>query len=385
MHRRLAFFFAFLPPLACTIFNGITPTASDGGADGARSDGGASEASCSEGGACVQGQGLCAPQPTCSSSAPCQHGVIYTPDGGGLDQEITTALNVPTCVSTSPAAQDTVMTWADKSGATRAACVYNPHGSTALPLVVFFHPLGGSADDVYNFTNLRAAATITSLGDGPGFALASDQGENLQSVDGYHAPGPEHDIYYRDLLTNPDFEAADYLIDTLVGTTLRGIDTSRIFVMGWGEGAFFAEEYAIIRNVTPTSGGNRVAAAAVYDGADPFQSPRASETGCTLTPYPKSSVAIDLVHRACSVVPCNAAQASQFGAPPGYDVEDWVSTLTMLGIHRQDHIIDIGGQSALGGCTAAGLCTQTLAAANAAWPKNNESDMLGFLAGYRLP
>jgi pimeloyl-ACP methyl ester carboxylesterase len=383
MDRRLAFFLALLLPVACTIFNGLTPPSADGGgADSAKGDAGAADSACSDGAVCAQGQGLCSPQATCSSVAPCDHGVIFTADGGGQDQEIQVALVTPVCKSLVPPAQDEVLMWADKHGATRAACVYDPPGTGAKPLVVFFHPWGGSADDVYYLTTLRTVAPTTSLGDGPGFVLAADQGLNLVSVDGVHPPGPEHDFYYRDYDSNPDFEAADYLIDTLV--VMDDVDTSRIYVMGMDEGAFFAEEYAIIRNVSPTPGGHRVAAAAVFEGGDPFQSPKTSDVGCALTPYPKSSVHIDLVHRACSdVVGCDSDQEAEFALPPGYDVYDWANTLRMtIGVNPEDHVInDFGGSSV---CATTTACTPSVAELPATrnWPGDWQRSMLEFLAKY---
>jgi hypothetical protein len=376
---------------ACTIFDGLTPepdASSDAHTDHA------SVSSCGDAEACTSGQGLCAPQPTCMAAAPCQHGFVYTVEGGLSDQEISNPIDTPTC-KTDLGTQDPILSWADSvTGATRYACSYRPPlASGPLPLVVFFHPLGGSADDIYKRTGLRDSAPLTNLGDGAGFVLASDQGENLVSVS-TDPSGASHDFYYRNFTVdsgsiNPDFRAADYLIDTLV--TTEHVDTSRIYLMGWGEGAFFAEAYGIVRNVTPTPGGNRVAAAAVYAGADPFQTPTSAEANCTLAHFPSTHLPIEIVHRACSLIACNGAESQVLGSPPGYDVEDWLTALrTIDTVPPTDQIIDVDGfgVDACAPTTGSILdCTHAVATelGNMTWPGGSVSSMLAFLKSHPLP
>jgi hypothetical protein len=382
---------ALAPFAACTIFDGLTPqpdASSDAPTDHTLAS------SCNDAGACISGQGLCAPQLTCGAAAPCQHGFVYTAEGGLSDQEISSSIDTPTC-KTDLGTQDQLLSWADGvTGATRYACSYRPPlASGPLPLVVFFHPLGGSADDIYRRTGLRDSAALTNLGDGVGFVLASDQGQNLVSVN-TDPSGASHDFYYRNFTVdsgsiNPDFRAADYLIDTLVST--EKVDTSRIYLMGWGEGAFFAEAYGIVRNVTPTPGGNRVAAAAVYAGADPFQTPTSAETSCTLAHFPSTHLPIEIVHRACSLVACNGPENTLLGAPPGYDVEDWLTALrTIDTVPPTDQIIDVNGfgVDACAPTPDSGLgCTHAVATelGNMTWPGGSEAGMLAFLKSHPLP
>ena len=149
-------------------------------------------------------------------------------------------------------------------------------GARKVPLVLFFHCAFGSADGVINDTNLVDFARNWSWpgGTSEGFVLAAPSGACLSwprtgSNDGYH-----WDFYHRDLgssSTNPDVALADAIIDAEVQ---RGtVDPSRIFVMGWSNGGFFGQMYAVARNAkrgAATPGGNFVAAASVYTAADPF-------------------------------------------------------------------------------------------------------------------
>jgi len=384
MDRRFGLLIALALPVACTIFDGLTPSApSDAGKD-READAGPPRPACDDAGACVPGQGLCVPEALCSPSAPCDDGVVLTIDGGVTHASITSQIAVPACktqVAHPLSSYDDSakrMTWSEDAGAPRAACVYEPPGSTPKPLVVFLHRLGGSADDVYNLTSLRKEAATTDLGDGAGFALAADQGDNLHSALDASTPGPNHDFYYRDFARNPDFESVDHVVDTLVAG--GKIDTARIYVMGWGEGAFFAEAYAIVRNVTATPGGSRVAAAAVYEGADPFQSPTTARPDCKEATYPRASVPIYLLHRSCSLVACDSTQATTFGLPPGFDVETWAATPSAV---IQDQIIDELGAPATSCAQVCGL-KEAASKESASWPSGWETEMLAFLAKHSL-
>jgi poly(3-hydroxybutyrate) depolymerase len=69
--------------------------------------------------------------------------------------------------------------------------------------------------------------------------------------------------------TNPDIARVDALIDTVVGQGM--VDSRRIYVMGWSNGGFFAQLYVLARHATATPDGQRVAAAAVFAAANPFE------------------------------------------------------------------------------------------------------------------
>jgi predicted esterase len=288
------------------------------------------------------------------------------------------------------------MTWTDSvNGEARAACVFRPAGASstsARPLVAFLHGGGSSADAVYNGTSLRSKAVSFNLsGDParPGFVLVVDQGRNLPDPNG-NGPGARRDFYFRDVATaadNPDVRALDHLIDAEVA--IGGVDPTRIYVMGWSNGAFFAEQYAFYRHVQPTAGGNRIAAAAVYAGGDPFQAPRVSQPECALRDVPPVPPFYE-IHRSCDgMVACDAAHNSQFGLPPGYDVETWMQRVLgpLGGTNVTDVIIDAMAATAMS-CDDTASCTKTAGDANHIhWPDGVadgsgvdwEPKMLGFL------
>ncbi len=355
--------------------------------------GGTDAGSAVDAGACMSCDGhtgLCAPQPTCSAAAPCPGGLV------GLSTvtlaEVTTIPHCKTSSATRPLFDDgPPRRWSDAlSGEPRAACVFTPTGAVKRPLVLYLHGAGGSADTLYDNTSLRSkAATFDLTGDPQraGFVLAADQGRNLRSANG-NAPAARHDTYYRQLPSNPDVRNLDRLIDELVKTGT--VDEQRIFLIGWSNGAFFAQLYGLWRHETPTPDGHRVAAVAVFDGANPYEPPDDQSPGCTFRPYPRSTLPVFLVHRACSIVPCDAAQATALKAPPGYDVSAWIRTLkTDIGSPNVTEVI-ISGMGTPATCTSSALCTTMLATLNhVRWPDDGsgldaELQMLAFFKAHPL-
>lgn len=253
------------------------------------------------GGACNARSGLGAPLPTCSAENPCTR-----PLGGGRTA-IAEPIAIPTCRTTDaehPAFDDGAPAHhTGIDGTERYACAFVPPGTSSItkrPLLLFFHGSGGSAGNVYNTTMLRQKAESYALGDDPaarGYVLVSVQGRNLHWPNETPQDGPKHDLYYRDFgscSTNPDFAEVDRQIDEWIASGL--VDPRRVYVSGWSNGARFAQAYAIARHETPTPGGHRVAAAAVYAGADPFENTTASQApSCRLDPYPTSTVPILIV------------------------------------------------------------------------------------------
>lgn len=370
---------------------------------------------------CNGTSGLTSPVCACSASAPCSCESVlfchpFCSDAGTMPASI----GVPTCRTSATCGANHLdfndgppNTWTD-GDQTRAYCLYTPEGaspSSQRPLVVFLHGSGGSADDVYDSTSLRAKAPQFDLvGDGTrtGFFLAADQGRNLPNPNGNLGAAPRHDVYFRDLGSpsqNPDFRAVDHIIDT---TAAGGaVDPARIYVVGWSNGAFFGAMYAIARFDTPTPGGFKVAAAVAFAGADPFDDPLASEDGaCSARPYPHAATAVYVIHRACdSAVPCDSAQQQQFSAPPGYDVTQWASTLsTSVGATVQEVVLSSEGEFAAGCNDDFTLCTNAVGLLDhVSWPdglaaedKKFKNDwegeaigitpgMLGFLAAHPHP
>jgi len=290
----------------------------------------------------------------------------------------------------------------------RYACLFRPAGASALsprPLLIFLHGGGiGTADAVYDNTSLRWKAERYDLtGDGRrSFLLLSIQGRNLHYPT--HAPrdGHHHDFYYRDLRSpsaNPDVANLDRLIDGLVAE--GSVDRRRVYLMGWSNGGFFGQMYAIARHATSTPGGNRVAAVVAYTAADPFHNLNPDQVpSCRLDPYPLSTVPIFLLSRSCDIVACDEPQAATFlthgtVVEPGHVVEPWVRDLaTRVGNPNVSRRIVGGAGLAVRVCTPAPLCAPASGLLNhVRWPDgvadgsgiDHEPDMLDFLRAYPLP
>ena len=167
--------------------------------------------------------------------------------------------------------------WRDAGGDERYACLYEPSGATSktpLPLVVFLHGSVATADSV-KFTGLVDLMGKADLGGKrPGFILLAPQGRyTAHFYPGLDAHGFGWDNWYRQL--NPSgiqtVDGTAYpenidatTIDHFVAQVVAGgkVDTSRIYLTGWSNGAAMAMLYALNRSW--------VAAAAAYSAPDPF-------------------------------------------------------------------------------------------------------------------
>lgn len=383
---------------------------SAGGSAGAGGEPDAGDAGCNPvlptGGTCNPDHGYGAPLPTCTTSNPC------TEPLGTLPGPITEPTEVPICRTTNakypPFDDGAPSSHVGIDGTQRHACEFAPQGASSMsprPLFLFFHGSGGTAANVYDTTLLRQKAESYDLSGDPqalGFVLVSLQARNLHWPNETPQDGSKHDIYYRDFSTcstNPDFAEADRRIDDWVATGV--VDPARIYVSGWSNGARFAQAYAIARHETPTPGGNRVAAAAVYSGADPFNNTTTTQVpSCQLDPYPRSAVPILIISGWCDQMPCDADQlaALSAGTPlaPGSLMSAWVSDLgTKVGDPNVTWIKIRGNGDVVNMCMPASQCTGTIALmVHMEWPDgiastaggvvDHEPDMLDFLRDHPL-
>lgn len=336
-----------------------------------------------DGEVCNSEVGIAAPLPACSTATPCDR-ALKLAGFGPEEVPIVTPTNVPTCGTTD--ARDDHPEYDDGApreldgidGTTRYYCEYDPGAVGPMPLVLWYHGSGGNADNVYDNTLIRQKAVDFDLGGPePGFVLVSVQGRNLHWPTADPRDGSHHDVFHRDLTTdskNPDVALADAIIDRLVddGT----VDPERIYVMGWSNGGHWSQMYGLGRHETPTPGGNRVAAIALFSAADPFHD-RADgqEPSCRLDPYPKSTLPLYLVGRSCDIIPCSDAQFDKWKrkgkkVAPGTSVESWMRTLQgqVENPNATRQIID-GDGGAVDECTPARRCRIARATINhVRWP-----------------
>ena len=315
---------------------------------------------------CDPSTGLAEPLPACSPDTVCTR---VAPEAGL--SRIDYPEKMPDC---DPDVWEDLWT-KEVLGFTRYACIHRPVGTSDTsprPLVVWFHPGGtGGADLAATETGLlEKADTFDLTGDPsrPGFILAAFQGRYLRFPTNAPRDGLHHDFYFRDLdspSSNPDIAGTDTLIDDLADS--GDVDLERIYVMGWSNGGFFGQLYAMARHETSTPGGHHVASAAVYAAANPFASIRWDPFRQTQIPVdpncavsiPVTTVPIFIVFRSAdAAVPCDTVQASCFSGEPGYITEQWLTDGLQAGLDITG--LRIGGletDSVSGLDEAASVCT----------------------------
>jgi dienelactone hydrolase len=293
--------------------------------------------------------------------------------------------------------------WKDSDGTERYACLYEPAPAQArgrLPMLVYLHPSLFGVETIH-FTNLLHYQNSVSLrGDAgkAGFIVLAPQGRKTD----HFYPFPDNrgvgwDNWYRQLSPagdvkrggtvqreNVDAAAIDHFIEQEVAG--GRVDTNRIYLTGWSNGAAMAYLYALNRP--------GVTAVAVYSAPDPFG---ALDDPCPQTPVrgvPKDDSEVRIfnpdiptmhVHNNCEVV----------GLCP--NCEKLTAQLTAIGVSVEDIIVDsLGGQ--VSGCmTACGVNPMgnadvvsnplgwSLGLANhSQWPRSWTIMMLEFLRGASL-
>jgi len=169
--------------------------------------------------------------------------------------------------------------WNDSDGTPRYACIYEPRSaapSNRLPLLVFIHPSLFPAGSV-KLTNLLGSLDSAELSGNPskrGFILLAPEGRKTS----HYYPFPDNtgygwDNWYRQFnpsgdvtigattyRENVDAAAIDQFIAQEVAT--GKVDTDRIYLTGWSNGAAMAFIYGLNRP--------NIAALAVYSAPDPF-------------------------------------------------------------------------------------------------------------------
>ena len=290
---------------------------------------------------CQPDTGLSAAMNTCSVQNPC-HRVNPIQEAQSPLKSSDFNLSCSTTEPNHPYFSDPLLQIQGIDGIHRDICFYEPpdaSSETPLPLVIFFHGMGGKADNLYDFTLLRQKAIdfhLSKLGPQKGFYLISLQARNL------HWPGQDlkrdgalFDTFFLDSSIqskNPDMQITDKIIDQF--TRDKFISSKEIYLIGWSNGAAFAGVYATLRDKTPTARGNKIAGVFAYSIGDSFGGIELNENpSCGVTPRPKSKVPYYLISRSCDVVTFSYEQQQRFlqlGAPISkqQNANKWYKVLT---------------------------------------------------------
>lgn len=266
--------------------------------------------------------------------------------------------------------------WNDSDGTPRYACLYEPSSASPtnpLPLVVYLHPSLFTADTLETATNLLAFLDTANLSDNSskrGFIVLAPEGRNTTHF--YPPPddkGTGWDNWYRQFATdsvkikgsafaeNVDAAAIDHFIADQVAT--GKVDTRRIYLTGWSNGAAMGYIYGLNRPA--------IAAVAVYSAPNPFE---AFNDPCPQTPVTGDPTGIRQVQILAPDVPtyqvhndCDIA-----GLCPNSELVE--TQILPLGVSVQDTLIN-SVQAPTNGCLDA--CGTD--------PRGDVSNLLGISLG----
>ena len=159
--------------------------------------------------------------------------------------------------------------YTDSSGSQRRACMIAPKNAGGpLPMLVYVHPTLVGEDSVVltGLLSLVNSANLSGDPARPGFVLLMPLGRNIQQFLPFPLnTGVGWDHWYRNTdrgspYLNPDFATIDHYI---AAVKQKGIvDSSRVYVTGWSEGADFGTLYGL-----NTPG---IAATGVFSTVSPF-------------------------------------------------------------------------------------------------------------------
>ncbi len=193
------------------------------------------------------------------------------------------------------------LSWTDRENEVRNACLFTPPDASKtskLPLLVFLQGSLFPAPQqliLNNWIPLSKTADLSGDPSRPGFILLLPIGRNTH----HYYPFPDNyalgfDNWYRNLdRSSPDLNLDAAAIDAFISQVeARGIvDTNRVDMTGWSNGAAMAELYALN---TPS-----IAAAAVYSAPAPYSD---VQDPCYQTPFATTLTPIMDIHNACDII-----------------------------------------------------------------------------------
>ncbi len=273
-----------------------------------------------------------------------------------------------------------MLNYTDAYGEARAACAVIPKTATPqtpLPMVVWLHPSLFPIDsiDLTGFLVAKSNADLTGDPARQGFILLLPAGRDTQHI--YPFPdntGLGWDNWYRNLdrssgSLNVDAEAIDHFIGAM---TSRGVvDTDRIYMSGWSNGASMALLYALN---TP-----QIAAAAVYSAPAPYSD---INDPCAQSPFASVQTPIYDIHNSCDIIgTCQTGQQFHKDLAQRYP-----------SLQQQLVIVDAlknptADQTCVASCASSAIVPGELSPGTVnhlVWPINRNQDMFTFLREHPL-
>lgn len=236
--------------------------------------------------------------------------------------------------------------WKDTDNIDRYACLYEPKTADAthkLPMIVYLHPSLVSAGWI-TATNILDGQNSTSLSDDPksvGYIVLAPEGRKTTHYyafpdnkgigwdNWYRQFSPAGDVKIGDTTWRENTDAAtiDHFIAAEVAT--GKVDTKRIFVTGWSNGAAIGVLYGVNRP--------NIAATAVYSAPDPF---RAFNDPCPQTPVagaPTNNTQVQIFNPAARIMHVHNACDIGGICPNG---EQMATELNAAGVVVDDVLVD---------------------------------------------
>lgn len=264
----------------------------------------------------------------------------------------------------------------EQNGVTRYACLNLPRQSEQeinrastrqWPLLVYLHGSLTTPDSLYragrNLFSLHDEYPLSGDAEVKGFIVLSPEGRRAEawpSESAHTGKGFHWDEWHRDPATNLDAQAIDRFIEKTIAT--GKVDSKRIYVFGWSNGAYMATLYGMWRS-------DRIAAIGQYAGADPW-----SRTPCPVAMTSERKVPIVTIRNLCdALVPCASTSA-------------WSSALTEQQWPFKLQSLDWKGAPSDAECSA--TCSKAKGLyEHVRWPEKAvlKDSLLAFLKQYTLP